>query len=92
MSDDVADSSSASPPRGKARRRVLWGTGVVLALAVVAYLAVPPIARHYAQKILAETLGREVGVERVEGRCDAAQAPPCRCAPWIRRTSSPLPV
>ncbi len=65
MSDDVADSSSASPPRGKARRRVLWGTGVVLALAVVAYLAVPPIARHYAQKILAETLGREVGVERV---------------------------
>lgn len=59
MSDTTTD-SSAGP-----RRRALWLAGAVLAVAAVAYLAVPPIARHYAQTLLADMLGREVSIERV---------------------------
>ncbi len=57
---DTTTGSSAGP-----RRRALWLAGAVLAVAAVAYLAVPPIARHYAQTLLADVLGREVSIERV---------------------------
>lgn len=46
-------------------RPALWGAGVLLTLAAIGYLALPPIARHYAIRILGDTLGREVTIERV---------------------------
>ena len=64
MSDTATDSSSVSPRR-KGGRRALWVVGVLLALSAVAYLATPPLARHYGQKYLGEFLGREVSIERV---------------------------
>ncbi len=64
MSDTTTD-STALPPRRKGVRRVLWTAGTLLALSAVAYLATPPVARHYAQKYLGETLGRQVSIERV---------------------------
>lgn len=64
MAETATDLSSASPQR-KGRRRALWVVGVLLALSAVAYLATPPLARHYGQKVLGEFLGREVSIERV---------------------------
>ncbi|MDX9885384.1 DUF748 domain-containing protein [Thauera sp.] len=64
MSDTTTDSTMA-PPRRKGVRRALWTAGTLLALSAVAYLAIPPIARHYAQMYLGEALGREVSIERV---------------------------
>ncbi|WP_107220566.1 DUF748 domain-containing protein [Thauera aromatica] len=64
MSDTTTD-SSAVPHRRSRGRRALWGMGAVLAVAAIAYLAVPPIARHYGQKLLADMLGREVRIDRV---------------------------
>ena len=62
---DIATDSTVQPPRRKGLRRTLWTVAILLALSAAAYLAVPPVARHYAQKLLGETLGREVVVERV---------------------------
>jgi hypothetical protein len=64
MSDTTTDSTTV-PSRRKGVRRALWIAGALLALSAVAYLATPPIARHYAQKYLGEVLGREVSIERV---------------------------
>ena len=64
MSDTTTDSTTV-PARRKGVRRALWTAGTLLALSAVAYLATPPIARHYAQKHLGEVLGREVSIERV---------------------------
>lgn len=64
MSDTTTD-SSAVPHRRSRGRRALWGMGAMLAVAAIAYLAVPPIARHYGQKLLADVLGREVRIDRV---------------------------
>ena len=64
MSDTTTDSTT-TPPRRKGVRRALWAAGVLLGLSAVAYLATPPVARHYAQKYLGEVLGREVSIERV---------------------------
>ncbi|HAF54868.1 MAG TPA: hypothetical protein DCL01_06560 [Thauera sp.] len=64
MSDTTTDSTTA-PPRRKGVRRALWAVGILLALSAVAYLATPPVARHYGQKYLGEILGREVSIERV---------------------------
>ena len=64
MSEPTTD-STVQPPRRKGLRRTLWTVAILLALSAAAYLAVPPVARHYAQKLLGETLGREVVVERV---------------------------
>ena len=64
MSEPTTD-STVQPPRRKGTRRTLWTVAILLALSAAAYLAVPPVARHYAQKLLGETLGREVVIERV---------------------------
>ena len=64
MSEPTTD-STVQPPRRKGLRRTLWTVAILLALSAAAYLAVPPVARHYAQKLLGEALGREVVVERV---------------------------
>ncbi len=64
MTDTTTDSTSA-PPRRKGGRRALWAAGTLLALSAVAYLATPPVARHYAQLHLSELLGRQVSIERV---------------------------
>ena len=44
-------------------RPLKWAAGVVLAVAVIGFVAVPPVARHYAVKILGDALGREVSIE-----------------------------
>lgn len=64
MSDTATD-STALPPKRRGGRRTSWMLAILLALAAAAYLAVPPVARHYAQKLLGELLGREVTIERV---------------------------
>lgn len=46
-------------------RPAKWGVGVLLAVAVIGFGVVPPVARHYATKILGETLGREVSIDGV---------------------------
>ena len=46
-------------------RPAKWGVGVLLAVAVIGFGVVPPVARHYAVKILGETLGREVSIDGV---------------------------
>ncbi len=46
-------------------RPALWGAGALLALAAIGYLALPPLARHYATRILGDTLGREVAIEHI---------------------------
>ncbi|MBV2264405.1 MAG: DUF748 domain-containing protein, partial [Thauera sp.] len=64
MSEPTTD-STVQPPRRKGLRRTLWTVAILLGLSAATYLAVPPVARHYAQKLLGDTLGREVVVERV---------------------------
>ena len=64
MTDTTTDSTTL-PPRRKGVRRALWTAGTLLALSAVAYLATPPVARHYAQLHLSELLGRQVSIERV---------------------------
>jgi uncharacterized protein involved in outer membrane biogenesis len=64
MSDTATDLTTL-PPRRRGVRRTLWTVAILLALSAAAYLVVPPVARHYAQKLLGETLGREVSIERV---------------------------
>lgn len=46
-------------------RPAKWGAGALVAIAVLGFGVVPPVARHYAVKILHEKLGREVVIERI---------------------------
>lgn len=46
-------------------RPAKWAAGVLLAVAVIGFGVVPPVARHYAVQILGDALGREVSIERV---------------------------
>ncbi|WP_341644526.1 DUF748 domain-containing protein [Thauera sp. SDU_THAU2] len=46
-------------------RPALWTAGVVIVIGAIGFFAVPPVARHYAVKILGETLGRPVSIEGV---------------------------
>lgn len=46
-------------------RPAKWGVGALLAVAVIGFGVVPPVARHYAIKIAGETLGREVAIEGI---------------------------
>jgi uncharacterized protein involved in outer membrane biogenesis len=51
----------AKTPR--ARRLGWWILGIVVAIGVIGFLAVPPIAKHYLVKTLSQELKREVTVE-----------------------------
>ncbi|MBN8443106.1 MAG: DUF748 domain-containing protein [Thauera sp.] len=60
--------STTSPAAGKLqrlKRPAKWGAGVLLAVAAIGFGAVPPVAKHYAVKILGEVLGRPVSIEAV---------------------------
>lgn len=46
-------------------RPAKWAAGVLLAVAVIGFGVVPPVARHYAVKILNESTGRTVSIEGV---------------------------
>ncbi|WP_418648802.1 DUF748 domain-containing protein [Thauera butanivorans] len=46
-------------------RPALWAAGVVIVIGAIGFFAVPPVARHYAVKILGETLDRPVSIEGV---------------------------
>ena len=51
----------AQTPR--ARRLGWWILGIVVAIGVIGFLAVPPIAKHYLVKVLSQELKREVTIE-----------------------------
>lgn len=46
-------------------RMVKWVAGVLLVVAVIGFGVVPPVARHYAVKILSDSIGRTVSIEGV---------------------------
>ena len=46
-------------------RPALWLVGIVLVVAALLFLAVPPVAKHYAVKILGEQLGRTVSIDAI---------------------------
>ncbi|PKO56241.1 MAG: hypothetical protein CVU28_03650, partial [Betaproteobacteria bacterium HGW-Betaproteobacteria-21] len=46
-------------------RPAKWVAGVLLTVAVIGFGVVPPVARHYATKILNESTGRTVSIEGV---------------------------
>lgn len=46
-------------------RPAMWAAGVLIAIAAIAFVAVPPVVKHYSVKLVGETLGREVSIERV---------------------------
>ncbi|HRP23889.1 DUF748 domain-containing protein [Thauera sp.] len=62
---DTTTESNPAARSGRGRRKVLWIGATLLALAAIVYLAAPPLARHYTEKLLGETLGRQVAVDRV---------------------------
>jgi hypothetical protein len=47
------------------RRVVIGGLSAVALIALLGFVAVPPIARHVAEKQLGELLGRKVGIGRI---------------------------
>ena len=49
-------------------RRAAWTLGGVAALWAISWLAVPPLLKHYAQKIASEKLGRSVTLGAVDFR------------------------
>lgn len=49
-------------------RRAAWTLGGVAALWAISWLAVPPLLKHYAQKIASEKLGRSVTLGGVDFR------------------------
>ncbi len=49
-------------------RRAAWTLGGVAALWAISWLAVPPLLKHYAQKIASEKLGRAVTLGEVDFR------------------------
>ena len=49
-------------------RRAAWTLGGVAALWAISWLAVPPLLKHYAQKIASEKLGRAVTLGAVDFR------------------------
>jgi len=46
-------------------RPAKWAGGILLTVAVLGFGVVPPVARHYAQQIATDVLGRSVTVEAV---------------------------
>ncbi len=64
MTETTAEPVPASRMRGLLRP-ALWSGAIVLVLAALLIFGAPPLARHYAVKILGEELGRTVVIERV---------------------------
>lgn len=67
MSEAPAQAREAAG-RGRGHRLLrpaLWTLGVLAVLASALHFGLPPLARHYGTQILAETLGREVSIERM---------------------------
>ncbi|MDD3676759.1 DUF748 domain-containing protein [Thauera propionica] len=54
------------PPRKRGLvRPALWAAGAVIVIGAVGFFAAPPVAKHFAVKILGETLGRTVTIDGV---------------------------
>ena len=52
------------PPRKRGLvRPALWAAGAVIVIGAVGFFAAPPVVKHYAVKILGETLGRTVTID-----------------------------
>ncbi|NMG45784.1 DUF748 domain-containing protein [Aromatoleum toluvorans] len=47
------------------KRPAKWLAGIVLAIAVLGFVAAPPLVRHFGQKIASEVLGREVTIDDI---------------------------
>lgn len=64
----MTDSTSGAMAGERLRRYARpakWGAGALVTIAVLGFGVVPPVARHYAVKILNEKLGREVVIDKV---------------------------
>ncbi|AKU12070.1 hypothetical protein AzCIB_2175 [Azoarcus sp. CIB] len=59
-----ARSSRFDPARLK--RLAKWAVGTVLAIAVLGFLAAPPLVRHFGQKIASDALGRQITIQDID--------------------------
>lgn len=62
---DSTPGATATDRLRRYARPAKWGAGALVAIAVLGFGVAPPVARHYAVKILHEKLGRDVVIERV---------------------------
>ncbi|WP_018991987.1 DUF748 domain-containing protein [Aromatoleum toluclasticum] len=65
MSVDAQASSSRFDP-AKLKRLAKWLAGTVVVIAVLGFLAAPPLVRHFGQKIASDVLGRQVTIEDID--------------------------
>ena len=46
-------------------RAAKWTAGILAAIAILGFLVLPPVVRHFGERALADALGRQVTIERV---------------------------
>lgn len=49
----------------RAKRAAKWLAGIVLVIALVGFLILPPVVRHFGERALTDLLGRTVTIERI---------------------------
>ena len=63
---DEARNFLARYDRARLKRAAKWLLGSLLAIAVLGFLVLPPIARHFGERAIADALGRAVTIEQIE--------------------------
>lgn len=64
--DDARPVTVRSGPRKWLRRLVIGAAVFLVVFAVVGFFVVPPVAKHYAIKLLSEELGRPVSIQSIK--------------------------
>ncbi|NMG71859.1 DUF748 domain-containing protein [Parazoarcus communis] len=62
---DSSPGTGDQAPLTRFARPAKWAGGILLTIAVLGFGVVPPVARHYAQQIASDLLGRSVTVDTV---------------------------
>ncbi|NMF91230.1 DUF748 domain-containing protein, partial [Aromatoleum petrolei] len=52
--------------RARLKRPAKWLAGTILVIAVLGFLAAPPLVRHFGQKIASDVLGRQVTIQDID--------------------------
>lgn len=65
MSDGRKGRSWRITPAGL-KRTAKWVGGAVVAVAVLGFLVMPPLARHFGERALADVLGRAVTIDKIK--------------------------
>ncbi|MCK9984309.1 MAG: hypothetical protein AzoDbin1_00781 [Azoarcus sp.] len=65
MSVEVQARSSRFDP-ARLKRLAKWTAGTVLVIAVLGFLAAPPLVRHFGQKIASDVLGRQITIQDID--------------------------